>query len=146
MHLAANFCKRTLHSCVPREAVIEAIKDCLPPAQQKAPGNVRFGVDWEQDFKIIQAASQAAAFSIPDCDLASFKISADLIEYLCNPLKAPEVKGVPKFELFCGDELPPNVLMINYRKRRWDNAMYNNFLFKAFDRVKLHPNTLARYR
>lgn len=135
---------RSLHTCASRETVLKAIKAILPQAQQQAaPEKVRLGTDLERDFEIISAASAAASFKIPDCDLASFKTCADLIEYLCAPISAPEVKGVPRFELLHGDAPPPNVRLINYRKRRWDAGTHKQFITQSFARVGLHLSRLT---
>lgn len=134
---------RSLHTCASREAVLKAIKASLPQAQQQAaPEKVRLGIDLGQDFAIINAASTAASFRIPDCDLVSFKTCGDLVEYLCAPISAPKVKGVPRFELLHGDAPPPNVRLINYRKRRWEAGAYKQFIAQSFARVGLHPSKL----
>lgn len=41
-------------------------------------------------------------------------------------------KGVPALELLCGQELPPNLQIYNYRKKKWSNQVFSQFVAKAF--------------
>jgi len=43
------------------------------------------------------------------------------LETLFRSAAKPVVKskGIPAVELFDGQELPPNIALINYRKKRW---------------------------
>lgn len=94
-------------------------------------GDFAFGSDPALDTRIITAASKAAGRSVPDCMLERLPTVSRLLDYLCLPMERPSVKGVPKFELFAGAELPPNVTLINYRKRKWTDQIYSDFLRRS---------------
>jgi hypothetical protein len=128
---------RQLHSAVPRESVKQAIRSCIQASETTSVEYIKLGSDAALDTKIILAASQAANTPVPDHILASLSTCSDLLRYLCEPRRPPTVKGIPKFELFSGEKLPANVTLINYRKKKWSDGEYQDFLRGSFSNVGL---------
>jgi acyl carrier protein len=132
-----SYLSRGLHSVVPVETIKRAIRSCIQLDTEANIESVRLGNDPLLDTRLIVAASQAASIPVPDHVLSTLKTVGDLLKYLCTPNLPPRVKGIPKFELFAGENLPRNVTLINYRKKRWSDSTYAAFLKSSMKEVGL---------
>ena len=120
--------RRGLYSAASSARVIEAIRLNLKEEEMKKLESFEFGKELQRDTRIILEASKAACVDVPDHVLDKIKTIKDLIRFLCAKRKPPIAKGIPKFELLAGEEMPPNVTLINYRKRKWDNNHSREFI------------------
>lgn len=119
---------RKMHSCVPKATVEDAIRAVIQADTKTPIHSIKLGDNPAFDVKVILAASNAAMTTVPDNVLQSLKTCGQLIQYLCRAQSPSVVKGIPKFELFAGDEPPPNVTLFNYRKKKWTDLEYRKFL------------------
>jgi hypothetical protein len=84
--------------------------------------------------------TEALSISIPeDKVLSEMKTVGQLADALSrSAAQAASVdppKGIPALELFAGQALPPNVTLINYRKKRWSDEIAEQFERKAYERI-----------
>lgn len=121
---------RCMHSSPSRETIAKVIRGCLP---ENSPNLNQMKLSADPDFltKVIVTASRVAKVEVPDNILATFSTYNDILNYLCQPRKPPTVKGIPKLELFSGDQMPANVSILNYRKKRWSEAEHHEFVQKS---------------
>lgn len=133
------FSTRRLHYQASRLKVEEAIRGCMG-SRAGADVNfdgIKFGSNPVLDAQIMLAASRAASRTIPDNLLSGIKSAKSLIDLLCAPQPLPEIKGIPKLELFRGDSVPSNVTLINYRKRKWDTNASREFIVSSITNAGL---------
>ncbi len=114
---------KRLQSSAPRDIVERAIRECIVESRIN-PGKFKFGENLQHDFDIIRAASKAANRAVPDQAIGTFKTASDLVKYLCKEMPLPLIRGIPKLELFHNIDLPPNVRLINYRKKKWSDQEF----------------------
>lgn len=66
--------------------------------------------------------------NIRDCDLQYVTDSKSLTRLLSKRTSYPKALGVPSVELFDGQDLPGNIEVISYRKRKWTALMNRHFI------------------
>lgn len=127
------FGNRKLHYQAPRQEVEEAIRACVgaKAGTDIDLDGIKLGSNPGLDTQIMLAASRAASRTIPDNLLSNIKSAKALVEFLCAPQDLPEIKGIPKLELFRGDSVPPNITLINYRKKKWDANASRDFIVSS---------------
>lgn len=78
-----------------------------------------------EEIQLIASASKIAKKPIPDDALNRLRAWKDLIEFLAEKKKVPRILGIPGLEIFdrlCLSDLPKNISLINYHKKKWPNA------------------------
>lgn len=82
---------------------------------------------------MINELSQKYGFTLPDNIIAELD-SPEKIEGSFNVGKNVEAsfKGIPALELLRGQEIPPNLQLHNYRKKKWANQVFSQFVAKAY--------------
>lgn len=87
----------------------------------------------------MMAVAETFKVGIPeDRVLSEIKTVGHLVDALeaqreSETSSAKPVKGIPALELFSGQKtLPPNMTLINYRKKRWSDDIAEQFVRKAY--------------
>lgn len=70
---------------------------------------------------------------IPDEQLGNIKRARDLLEFVEATVEKPRPKGLPLYEIFGGksDQIPSNMTIINYRKKKWTDKMAADFVERS---------------
>lgn len=77
--------------------------------------------------KLIRELGEKYNKNVPDNLLNQLK-TAESIEQFFKEVPEPELpKGIPRLELFHGQNIPPNLRLINYRKKKWSDQVADRF-------------------
>jgi len=139
-----KFLVRAISSLIRRAnktAVLQAIEELLGGTELAS--SYEFGKAMETDAQVIFAACKAAEVPpLSDVQLSDLRKIPDLVNILCQPREPTPVRGIPKFELFGGaDDLPPNIRLINYQKRKWTSKMSQDFQKRALGDASIDLKT-----
>jgi hypothetical protein len=82
---------------------------------------------------MITELSQKFGCTLPDNVISELDNPGKIISmFQTQKQSVASFKGVPALELLCGQELPPNLQIVNYRKKKWSNQVFSQFVAKAF--------------
>lgn len=82
------------------------------------------------------AVTETLNKDIPDRLLSEIKTVGHLVDALETSVEAKEMpKGIPALELFAGQVIPPNMTLLNYRKKRWPEDVAQLFVRKAYEKA-----------
>lgn len=99
------------------------IKTFTPATRIDADANVKQS--------ILLAVMKEFKRDIPDNRIASLQTIRDLQCFLKEEATPQHrIVGMPALELFRGQAIPPNVTLINYRKKKWNDVMAAHFIHK----------------
>lgn len=83
-----------------------------------------------QKSQILIEISKLTGLAVPDNKLDAINTANDIVDCLSTPKKSALEKGMPALEIFHGQQLPQNVTLINYRKRKWTDSVAALFVKK----------------
>lgn len=91
---------------------------------------MRYSRNAYPDDSLVQLVRRlAGAKQIPDNLLESIQTEQDAVLIIKQHSSiAPSHKGIPRLELLNGQEIPVNVQLINYRKKRWPDKVAEAFV------------------
>jgi len=85
----------------------------------------------------LTAVSDEFGREIPDNLVGDLETPRDLIKFLSTPVPMAVPKGLPKWEIFGGrTDLPPNITLVDYRKKKWTPKIARTFVEKRRPKIQ----------